>query len=319
MNVLLRATFIFVSFSLCSALTFATPSEELLNNSTNLDPISWSKEIAGFAWKRVPNSEEIVIDASVLSILDTFLQDYVAELKKSPSAGSVLRDAMKIIPTISKAINKVQIGGTDNFYGEDHVYSQCIKVVSKLLLIYNLNNYFGYEIKQAAEMGNYPSDILSKAIVNAGKDWKESGISISFENYFFEHFDPGWFGDSVLETTPKAALMSSLSYLFTKAQVYDRVRGGFYSLTGKLFRVTQDYRVSFMTNAGNSNARLANENYFRRTASYTFHGAISLGSFFAFNVIATYALGVPAKLTMDAITAITDYFEGKYSSEKQKQ
>ena len=311
MSVLLRSAFIVASFSIISFVSFAAVDDELISNSTQVDEVSWSREIASFAWKRVPNGEEIFIDASVLSILDTFLQDYVVELKKSPSAGSVLRDAMKIIPTIRKAIKKVRVGGTDNFYGEDHVYSQCLKVISKLMLIYSFNNYFGFEVKQAAEMGNYPSDILSKAIVNAGKDWKESGISISFESYFFEEFNLGWFGDAVLETTPKAALISSLSYMFTKAQVYDRVRGAFYCATNKLFKIPQNYKLSFMANARNSNRELVQGSYLRRSSMYVFHGLVSLGSFLAFNVIATYALGVPAKLTMDAITAITDYFEGK--------
>ncbi len=289
-----------------------------LSVANKIEEVDLSFDFYTFAVKRIPNAGEVLIDASSLSILDALLQDYVVKLKKDPASGAVLRDAMKIIPTISKAYHSIQVGGTEHTYDFYNVHSQLVKVLAKLSQIYSLTKY-GLEADTAGHIANYGSDVLSRAIILAGQEWQKAKTNLSFEEYFFIHFKSHWFGSAVVEATPKVAFNDVLSYfLIKKTGTYDYILGKMFGGINYLFpAIKQDHKKSFWSNAQQN--ILPGSSYLRRAGIHIFNFTSSVVSYFAFNTIVTYALTPPARIIMDGLGHFQKYCQNLWKTSQKSE
>ena len=289
-----------------------------LSVANKIEEFDLSFDFYTFAVKRIPNAGEVLIDASSLSILDALLQDCIVKLKKDPASGAVLRDAMKIIPTMSKAYHSIQVGGTEHTYDLYNVHSQLVKVLTKLIQIYGLTRY-GLEADTAGHIANYGSDILSRAIILAGQEWQKAKMDLSFEEYFWMHFNSHWFASAIVEASPKVAFNDVLSYfLIKKTGAYDHILGKMFGGINYLFpAIKQNYKNSFWSNSQHNIP--PSSSYLRRTGIYIFSFTSSVVSYFAFNTIVTYALAPPARIIMDGLSHLQRHYASLWRASQKAE
>ncbi len=111
------------------------------------DPVS-------FVFKRIPNWNEININAISKATMDTFLGRFSLIFGDNPTSAAIYRDALKI--QVSYSLNGTEIGKTGIYHDQGGIYAAIIKASCKatLLLTYSSFPNFQEYILKKVQLSN---------------------------------------------------------------------------------------------------------------------------------------------------------------------
>ncbi len=258
---------------------------------------AWAENFFEFCWKRVPNGQEILLDAGIEAPIDLLLGDYTKALGHNPSAKAVLRDAMKLPSALVKAGTGTRVGGTEFVFDRSQVYSQLSKTILKGGGTVMLVTVFEMPAKHAAVWANYPGDIMARYLVKAGQYRQKENSTRSFEEYLFQESEPGWWVDTLLEVGPKILVCNRVGALVEKAQLGMTVRSGVVHMANRLAGTHINPSDTFWKNA-------------KTRGPLVF--AIMTAAYFFEKIAVTYVMAPAARITMDGITELAKYLKGSH-------
>lgn len=161
----------------------------------------WVSDALLFAWARFPNRQEIVSDSFYLAPVEVLAHPIFQRIGNAPSTKAFLRDALKILPVIDKARNRVPVGGTKYRYDWANVYSQIAKSAGKAGVM-GLLVARGWDPKTVSTPGNVFGEHLARYFITAGKTYQDLNSTESIHR-FVAQFREDWAIQCVAEATPK--------------------------------------------------------------------------------------------------------------------
>lgn len=123
-------------------------------------------ELLNWAYKRIPNAQEVLASSVPTSLFGTVFEDFVNSLGDNPSAKSFIRDIQKASGTIYATAIGAEHGGTGVKYDIGHAYSAVLKPLFKTGFIVSAYFVGVQDIPSISRIANLGGECIARLLAN---------------------------------------------------------------------------------------------------------------------------------------------------------
>lgn len=222
---------------------------------------------------RVPNIQEAGITIVAMALVDTFMK---LPADMNPSAKTIVRDLVKVIPVAISFAMGTEVGGTGYSYDTGNLLSAFIKPMCKGLIIapfYNTNL-----MEKVALGANYPCEGVSRYFVVVGqKRMDDKETDYDYFKYMYSHSELGWIAESFGSSSIKTFISNYIGGQVKGLGIESKIQGSMDSV-GQYIGLTPGLAGKFIVKLSN-------------------------------NAVTTYLLTPPARIIQDGVSKISQILE----------
>ena len=285
--------------------TLVSLSKQGIDELQNSGAFAMVGDAAIFAWKRIPNTDELLYDVGLGTLIEMFLAGLGIDFSKvGPAQKAVIRDLSKTIAVFGKTAKSVEVGSTGLKFDSANIISQVIKPSSKFGVIYLFQRASGSEnlSKKGIDIANYVGDALSRIFLTLGNERQlANSTQQSLYEFARDNFEPSWVVLAVFEVSLKNWVTNQISDHIASFMLAKKMTETVYAVANLL--PLQSFKLNLKDGVLKNGANVHNGGL-SPVFAYPAAFLVSYVAVAATQLMYTYLLTPPARISMDLIKAM---------------
>lgn len=177
------------------------------------------KDTGTCLYNNVPSPATLIVDGSFDGLIRQWepIANGIRKLEEvNPINGAIVRDGSKALTIAFKMHLKLPVDLSGRLYDRADLYAQIVKLVSKgtgFLSLYGLS-WIGSPV--ACFIVNNGGDVLSQAVLDAGKTWRRGNKTASFEEFAVQNYS---IENSIFSIPAKGTVSFVMASLIKKCSI----------------------------------------------------------------------------------------------------